>query len=97
MLQRAARLLVPGQFTSLTSIATGSRAFATTHLGTSSPSPTKLDDVLKLDTLVNKSAAEIEQIWMQVRLCNLCQSGCNLILVLSRNRQDDLQIMDMLQ
>lgn len=38
-------------------------------LGTTMPSPKSLDDILKLDTLADKSPEEIEAIWMQVPAC----------------------------
>ena len=33
------------------------------------PSPKNLDDILKLDTLADKTPEEIEAIWMEVRAC----------------------------
>ena len=38
-------------------------------LGTTMPSPKNLDDILKLDTLADKSPEEIEAIWMEVLAC----------------------------
>lgn len=38
-------------------------------LGRTMPSPKSLDDILKLDTLADKTPEEIEAIWMEVRAC----------------------------
>ena len=37
-------------------------------LGTTLPSPKKLDDIMKLDTLADKSPEDVEVLWMQVNL-----------------------------
>lgn len=66
-MMRVAQRAVP-QLTSLVHLASGSHMFATSHIGMSSPSPSKLDEVVKLDTLLHKSPAEVEEIWMRFHL-----------------------------
>ncbi len=58
------------QLTSLSVLARSCmRGFATTHIGTSSPSPTKLDEIMKVDALMDKTPEEVEEIWMKVCGC----------------------------
>lgn len=42
-------------------------SFSTSHLGTSMPAPSPLDEIMKVEQLHGKTPQEIEDIWMQVR------------------------------
>mmetsp|Transcript_5943 Transcript_5943/g.17010 ORF Transcript_5943/g.17010 Transcript_5943/m.17010 type:complete len:221 (+) Transcript_5943:212-874(+) len=39
------------------------RGFATNHIGTSSASPSKLDEIMKVDALIDKTPEEVQDIW----------------------------------
>lgn len=42
------------------------RGFATNHIGTSSASPSKLDEIMKVDALIDKTPEEVQDIWTNV-------------------------------
>lgn len=69
------------------------RGLATSHIGTSSPSATKLDDIMKLDALMDKSPEEVEEIWMKVRRCAAPLQGCPVCAMQLRTGSGSASVM----
>ena len=78
------------QLTSLSALSSFCvRGLATSHIGTSSPSSTKLDDIMKMDTLMDKSPDEVEDIWLKVRRCAAPLQACPVCAMQLRTESGD--------